>query len=69
MRKINSKDLRKDEVVVTCYGKTKKMERQEAILFYQNCLMFCDSASSEAGRYMNILQGLFAGGTVITDID
>lgn len=57
----------KDIVRITCYGQTKKMERSEAIKFYQEGIR-C-SEGSERDRYVNILLGLMDGATEVSDED
>jgi len=55
---------------ITCYGQTKQYKtKQQAIQFFIDCLSACDPASSEAGRYMYIIQALINNETNITDED
>ena len=56
-----------DIVKINCYYKEKEMPREQAIKFYMNCLLGCDPQSSEAGRYVCVLQGLQSGLKVVFD--
>lgn len=55
----------KDLVTITCYGKTKTMERDKAIEFYKQGV--AASEGSERNRYMNILEGLECGLSTVDD--
>lgn len=58
----------KKEIEVTCYGKKRTFKtKKEAIQFYEEGLCYCDPCSSEAGRYMTILQQLKQGKTKVSD--
>ena len=46
-------------VTVVCYGKTKRMNREEAIAFYAEGVLNCDG--SEKARYANTLAQLCLG--------
>lgn len=48
-----------DEVNVTCYNRTEKMKRRDAINMYFEGMMCCDG--SERERYTNIYQMLMLG--------
>lgn len=55
-------------IKITCYGQTKEYKtKQEAMEFFIDCFRSCDPASSEAGRYMNIIQAIMDNETNITD--
>ena len=48
-----------DIVSVTCYNKTEKVVRRDAIAFYFDCMM--NSEGSERERYTDIYQQLMLG--------
>ena len=48
-----------DIVIITCYGQTETMHRQDAIAEYQEAMMCCEG--SEAERYSNIYFQLLEG--------
>lgn len=48
-----------ENVTITCYGKTRQMERKKAVEFYTTCIL-C-SEGSERERYSKILAELLAG--------
>jgi hypothetical protein len=56
---------KKDIVTIICYGKTKQMERAEAIKKFSNGVLCCEG--SEQSRYANILAELLHGYKVCTD--
>lgn len=56
----------KDIVTITCYGKTEKRERNEAIAFYQKGVFASDG--SERDRYVSIVAGLQCGMKVVDDL-
>lgn len=51
--------MNKDIVTITCYGKTKEYERQEAIIYFLQCMMCSEGA--EQSRYTNIYLKLISG--------
>jgi len=55
----------KDPVVVTCGFKTKVWERQEAIDFFLEGMMWCEG--SERDRYTNIYLQLIEGAKEASD--
>ena len=57
--------MSKDMVTVTCYGKTEKMSRKDAMKFYLECMMMSEGA--ERDRYTNIYLGLISGETNVCD--
>lgn len=54
-----------DYVNITCYGRTERMNRQDAINLYADGVMCCDG--SERERYAIILSGLVSGLTDVSD--
>ena len=56
----------KDIVTITCYRKTKQMERRKAIKFYKEGAVAC-KGSSEGDRYMSIVMGLKEGLSAVDD--
>ena len=54
-----------DMVKITCYGRTRTMERNEAIKLYKEGVECCDGSEKE--RYMNILIGLMDGKAEVSD--
>lgn len=54
-----------DLVVVTCYGKSKVWERQEAIAFFLDGMMGCEGAERE--RYTDIYLQLIDGAKEASD--
>ena len=55
-------------IKIECYGQTTEYPtKQKAIEFFMDCFMACDPQSSEAGRYMYIVQEIMAGKKNITD--
>ena len=56
-----------DIVNITCYRKTEQMSRDDAILYYSEAESMTDG--HERQRYANILRGLRAGLTDVTDED
>lgn len=48
-----------DTVLITCYGTSKTMPRDEAIRFYTDGVLSCDGC--EKARYAEILGQLVAG--------
>ena len=52
-------------VTITCYGKTEKMNRDKAIAFYTEGILYSDG--SERDRYVSIVTGLQCGKTVVDD--
>lgn len=53
-----------------CYKTEHKFKStQEAQSFFMSAYYGCDSKSSEAGRYLNILRQLNDGQTVCIDLD
>ena len=54
-----------DMVKITCYGRTRTMERNEAIELYKEGVECC--GGSEKERYMNILIGLMDGKAEVND--
>ena len=54
-----------DEVTITCYGKTEKRKRNDAIAFYLEGIL-C-SEGSERDRYTSIVTGLQCGKKVVDD--
>ena len=53
-----------DYVLVTCYGKTRRWKRGEAVRFYTNSMMVCDGA--ESLRYARIVECLKSGRLVVS---
>lgn len=64
MKQFTKKQL-KEQVRVTCYGKTETMTREEAIDEYYEGMMCCDG--SEAERYQTIYCQLMEGLTDVSD--
>lgn len=56
-----------DTVTITCYGKTEKRKRQEAIRFYTEGMIAC-AGSSEGDRYLSIVTGLNLGRLEVDDL-
>lgn len=56
-----------DIVTIVCYGRKTQMPREDAKLFYLECIM-C-SEGSERDRYVSILCGLLSGAKICTDGD
>ncbi len=56
-----------DIVTITCYNKTEKKVRREAIAFYFEGMMCCDGAERE--RYTNIYEKLMLGYMECDDSD
>ena len=54
-----------DIVTITCYGKTEKRNREEAIQFYTEGVIACEG--SERDRYVSIVTGLQCGKKVVDD--
>ena len=52
-------------VNITCYNKTERMTRTDAIEKYTDAMVRCEG--SEMQRYATILNGLFSGYTNIRD--
>ena len=60
--------MKKQKVKITCYGQTQEFEtNKKALDYFIDCFRCCDPASSEAGRYMYIIQQLMDNETEITD--
>lgn len=57
----------KDVVLVTCYGRTEKMGRKEAMEKFYEGMLSCDPNSSEAQRYTSIYVQLARGAKEATD--
>ena len=54
-----------DEVTITCYDKTEKRKRGEAINFYTEGMLCCEG--SERDRYASIVTGLNLGLKIVDD--
>lgn len=60
--------MKNKEITITCYGQTTVYKtKREALDFFMDCACGCDPASSEAGRYLYIIQLIQDGQTEITD--
>ena len=60
--------MRKQKVKITCYGQTQEFDtNKKALDYFIDCFRGCDPESSEAGRYMYIIQKLMDNETEITD--
>ncbi len=58
----------KEKIKITCYGEMKEFEtRKEAFDFFVDCFNHCDPTSSEASRYMTIINKLLNNEENITD--
>ena len=55
-----------DVVTITCYNKTEKRVRKDAMMFYLEGVLCCEGAEQE--RYANILRQLFMGRMECSDI-
>ena len=56
------------KVTVVCYNQVRLFKNsQEAFNFFVDCFRHCDPNSSEAARYMTILQKLLENKIYITD--
>lgn len=55
-------------VVTVCYGEKQEWtSRKEAIEFFRQGVIECDTGSSECSRYMKILADLLMGKSLCTD--
>ena len=60
--------MKNQKVRITCYGKTYDFEsNKKALDWFMDCFNSCDPSSSEAGRYMYIIQAIMRKETNITD--
>ena len=55
-----------DVVVITCYNKTSKMVRKDAMMHYLEWLLCTEGSEQE--RYANILRQLFMGKMECNDL-
>lgn len=55
-----------DYVYITCYSRTERRDRQDAIRFYERGMRECDPNSSECSRYARIVRQLRMGLTTVT---
>lgn len=63
-----AREAEKEEIKVTCYGKTEVYDsREEAEKFYLKCMAYSEGAERE--RYVNIYLQLKEGKTECTDGD
>ena len=60
-----AKKQEKDIVTIICYGQVEKMEREQALDKYFDCMMMCEG--SEGERYKNIYCQLKQGEKVCVD--
>ena len=65
--KKGSNKVEDDIVLVTCYGDTKEYNREEAIDFFKEGMLWCDPGSSEYSRYAMIVDQLESGSTHACD--
>lgn len=56
-----------DLVTITCYGRTERMERSEAIAKYYDAMTACEGC--EAERYKNLYTQLVEGETICFDTE
>ena len=55
-------------IEITCYGKKYKFKtEQEAFDYFKECISCCDILSSEAARYMAIIQQILEHQQTIID--
>ena len=60
--------MRNTNIQVTCYVETKLwQDRNQAIIFYNDCMQYTDPQSSEYQRYATIVQQLLSGYTIVAD--
>ena len=60
--------MKNKEITITCYNQKQVFStKQKAMEYFMECFAACDPASSEAGRYMYIIQQIMDGETDITD--
>ena len=65
VKEVKSRKKKDDIVTITCYGKTEKVSRKDALAFYLEAMM--NSEGSEQDRYTTIYCQLKEGRKVCSD--